>query len=99
MTDELPRSRRVVLDTDVFSLLYLRTKAGSNDRLNGWRAVLTGVTVVIATQTRAEILSGAALAGWGAARMQRVNRVLDATPTAPVNEDVVQSYIELRVAC
>lgn len=99
MTVGVPQSRRVVLDTDVFSLLYVRTKVDIDDRLRAWRADLAGATVVIATQTRAEILFGAALVGWGAARMQRVNRLLDATPTAPVTEEVVQAYIELRVAC
>lgn len=99
MTAEVPESRRVVLDTDVFSLIYVAMSVDNDDRLRAWRAYLVGATVVIATQTRAEILFGAALAGWGGPRMQRVIRLLDATPTVPVTEQVVQAYVELRVAC
>lgn len=41
-----------VVDTDVFSLMYLR-RANSDSRVAGWREYLTGRRVLISFQTRA----------------------------------------------
>jgi len=54
----------VVVDTDVFSRLFV-TRDSRDARVVGWRRSLTGVRVVIATQTLAEVLAGAMAPGWG----------------------------------
>ncbi len=49
----------VVLPTDVWSAIYIRRDVPESVRL--WRDLLVGRTVVISTQTRAEVLSGIAV--------------------------------------
>ncbi|GAB4911839.1 hypothetical protein MAHJHV27_48360 [Mycobacterium avium subsp. hominissuis] len=56
-----------VVDTDVFSLMYLR-RANSDSRVAGWREYLTGRRVLISFQTRAEVLAGARSAQWVTSR-------------------------------
>ncbi len=61
------------IDTDVFSLLYLRD--GANDpRIPGWREYLRGRRTVISFQTRAEVLAGTRIAQWGERRMAGATR-------------------------
>ncbi|MGX9347773.1 PIN domain-containing protein [Microbacterium sp. KNMS] len=90
-----------MLDTDVFSALYItpsRIVAKQAHPVERWRTALTGRRPLIAFQTRAEVLSGALLVGWGEARLGMVRRELDATPTVDIDRDVVESYAELLSA-
>lgn len=64
-----------------------------------WRGQLTGFRVVIATQTRAEVLCGVEKAGWGVKRRSRVEAQLAATTMIPVNETVISAYVKFRAEC
>lgn len=50
---------------------------------------------MIATQTRAEVIAGMSQGNWGPDRMEKLMQQLDATPTVPVDEKVVQRYARL----
>lgn len=89
--------RPVVLDTGVWSHLW--TIKTPDDRVGYWRQMLTGRTLVIASQTRAELLSGFYYGRWGHDRMTQVMARLNATPTVPVDEDVIQAYARLFADC
>jgi predicted nucleic acid-binding protein len=54
---------------------------------------LTGKTVVIAVQTRAEVLSG--LFALGEARRSAIRTQLDNTPTIPIDEEVILRFAKL----
>ncbi|WP_406817133.1 PIN domain-containing protein [Mycobacterium sp. M23085] len=87
-----------VVDTDVFSLIYLR-RANSDSRVAGWREYLTGRRVLISFQTRAEVLAGARSAKWGERRMAETIEILDRTPTIRPDNEVVDAYAELAAEC
>lgn len=87
-----------VVDTDVFSLMYLR-RANNDSRVAGWREYLTGRRVLISFQTRAEVLSGARSAQWGGRRMAETIEILDRTPTIRPDNEVVDAYAELAAEC
>ncbi len=87
----------VVLDTDVWSALFIHPKP--DVRVSTWREQLIGATVVIATQTWAEVLFGMDAAGWGDARRNKVNQQLDAATIVPVNTRVVEAFARLRGDC
>jgi hypothetical protein len=53
----MPGEQRVLLDTDVWTQLYLRARKGEV-RVQRWREQLLGVSVAISGQTRAEALAG-----------------------------------------
>ena len=87
-----------IVDTDVFSVLYL--KPGARDpRTTDWLEQLAGRRVVIAFQTRAEVLAGARIRGWGERRTEETLRALDRTPTIYPDGDVVEAYASLVAAC
>jgi predicted nucleic acid-binding protein len=84
----------VVLDTGVYGRLLLPgTPIPGSAK---WRDALAGMTVVIAVQTRAELLFGAGKSGWGERRVADLRTQLDRTPTIPVSEEVVEAYASLR---
>ena len=87
-----------VVDTDVFSLLYLFPPT-ADPRIPSWRTALADRRIVISFQTRAEVLSGALRAKWGERRMARVNEVLQRTPTIHTDAQVVDSYVALTEEC
>lgn len=87
----------VVLDTDVWSILYANRRG--DERADPWRELLKGLTVVIASQSRAEVLAGMLSAGFGDKRRSILLAQLDATPTVPVDESVVWKYAELTANC
>ncbi len=89
----MPAELVVVLDTDVWSHLYGRRKIHPD--VQHWRDLLVGRTVVIATQTRAEVITGMIEQCWGPDRREKLMQQLDATPTVPVDEQVVQRYARL----
>lgn len=80
-----------VVDTDVFSLIYLR-RASRDARVPGWREYLTGRRVLISFQTRAEVLAGARVAGWSERRVAMTIETLDRTPTIRPDNEVVDAY-------
>lgn len=86
-----------VIDTDVWSHLYGRRKT-SDPRVERWRAALIGRRIVIATQTRAEVLVGLRLGNLGRQRSEAITRALDDMPTVPVTPDVVEAFVALTVA-
>ncbi|WP_125773834.1 PIN domain-containing protein [Antribacter gilvus] len=86
-------ARIVILDTDVWSHIFVRKQ--KSDETEKWREALTGRTVVIATQTRAEVLYGLLSSNWGESRRAVVQDVLDRTATVPVTNDVVVAYANL----
>lgn len=91
----------VVLDTDVYSLLYITPPRSASQHvwpIDRWKSSLTGCRVLIAFQTRAEILAGARSGGWGARRVADAMTRLDATPTIDADRDVVDAYAELSAA-
>lgn len=91
--------RWVVLDTDVWSVLFTRRPPQPHIDASRWRDLLRGLEVVIATQTRAEVLVGVEQGGLGPERRTAILRQLDRVPTVPVTEDVVESYARLTAEC
>lgn len=97
MTEPPEPSRPVVLDTGIWGHLYVNKKPDA--RTPYWRRLLTGRTLVIAAQTRAEVLYGLYAAKWGPARLTAATARLDATNTVPVDEDIIQAYARLSTDC
>lgn len=87
-----------VVDTDVFSVLYLR-RGSADPRAVRWREQLTGRRVLISFQTRAEVLAGAVGAGWGDRRLGETRDILDHTPTIRPDNEVVDAYATLVAGC
>lgn len=87
-----------VVDTDVFSVLYLRRNS-TDPRAVRWREQLTGRRVLISFQTRAEVLAGAASAGWGERRLAETRDILDHTPTIRPDDEVIDAYAALVAEC
>ena len=93
-------ARAVLLDTNVYSAVYVTTEDTARKQghpLAEWRDALRGQRVVIAFQTRAELIIGARRAGWGAQRMKDLEDRLDATPTVQLDEDVFNAFVTLSV--
>jgi predicted nucleic acid-binding protein len=90
-------SGTVLIDTDVFSVVYLRRKT-TDSRRDGWLRALEGRGVVIALQTRAEVLAGAFERRWGDDRVARLMATLDGAATVPPNQEVAESWARLRAA-
>lgn len=86
------------MDTDVWSHLYV-PRRGVDPRAAGWRDRAVGATVVIATETRAEVLAGVYGSNWGAQRRDDAIAQLDRTATIPVDEQVIEQYAQLSAAC
>jgi predicted nucleic acid-binding protein len=84
----------VVLDTNVWSHLF-GMKARATGDVARWRALLTGKTVAIAAQTRAELLAWPLINNIGEARASRIRVHLDLTATIPVDEPVIQRFARL----
>ena len=93
----MPESQLVVLDTDVWSILYANRRG--DRRADGWRELLKGRTVVIASQSRAEVIAGMLTAGFGDKRRNALLAQVDATPTVPVDETVIWAYAGLTADC
>lgn len=55
--------------------------------------------MVIATQTRAEVLAGLAISNWGERRLHDARSQLDRTATIPVDDTVVSAYAALTAEC
>lgn len=87
-----------VVDTDVFSVLFLR-RDSTDPRSHRWREQLVGRRVLISFQTRAEVLAGALTAGWGERRLREARSVLDRSPTIRPDDAVVEAYASLIADC
>ncbi|MGK2855483.1 MAG: PIN domain-containing protein [Microbacteriaceae bacterium] len=95
-------TRAVLLDTDVFSALYVTPRdlaLKQGHPVDDWTDVVTGYRVLISFQTRAEILFGAYYAGWGERRLGPMRERLDATPTIDEDRDVVEAFAQLKSEC
>jgi predicted nucleic acid-binding protein len=88
----------VVVDTNVWSHLY-GFKTVADPQTEAWRVSLLGKTVAIAVQTRAEVLGWTLQRNLGERRATAITSLLDATPTVPVDEAVVQSFVRLVASC
>lgn len=87
-------TRTVLLDTDVWSHLYVR-RSSVNPKLPLWRRSLLGRTLVVATQTRAELIGGVFMSNWGDERTRATLQLIDETPVVPVDESVIQAHARL----
>lgn len=91
--------RPVLLDTDVFSrLLVPRGKKATGEELRRrehWNQALTGRTLVIAAQTRAELLAWPLISGWGPERAAALQRTIAGMGVIPVDDQVQRSYAQL----
>lgn len=89
----------VLLDTDVFSALYVTPRdvgLKQGHPIDDWTTALTGLRPLIAFQTRAELLAGAYLANWGQHRVSSLQAQLDLTPTVDEDREVVEAYARLQ---
>lgn len=84
-----------VVDTDVFSadlvpgsLLAARYRSLTLER-----------PTFISFQTAAEIRFGAQLRGWGTGRLQRMESRLAAAEVIDSGPELIETYVQLRVAC
>ncbi len=82
------RSTVAVVDTDVYSALYIDPDRAARRGLplDSWKLTLTGVRQLISFQTRAEVLAGARMSGWGSRRIEAATARLDHAPTIPLTE-------------
>ncbi|MGL5818196.1 MAG: hypothetical protein ACRCYR_11570 [Phycicoccus sp.] len=79
-----PGSNLVVVDTDVWSHLFA-IKKREHPQLARWQSLLTGKTVVVAAQTRAEVLAWCLMRDLGPRRSGAIRSQLDDTPTIPTS--------------
>lgn len=94
----------VVIDTDAYSRIYLASgrHATRPDHVAQRQALtdaLTGKTVVIAVQTRAEVLTFPVMGQFGVRRTAQVRAQIDQTPTIPVTNEVIEAWVQLTAAC
>ncbi|MDV8021646.1 PIN domain-containing protein [Rhodococcus sp. IEGM 1330] len=91
----------VLVDTDVFSILYIDPVKAANrgHPVDELRAQLAGLQVVIAFQTRAEVLAGAMVGNWGERKVADTRGKLDSAPTISIDSGVVDAYASLTAAC
>jgi len=87
-----------VVDTDVFSRVYIRPRA-TDSGAQQWCDALAGSRTIISFQTRAELLAGARQANWGAARMSDLVSRLRRTPTIHSDDEVIAAYAVLSAQC
>lgn len=95
----------VVLDTDAFSILFVRSPGGREQKQQlaetqqRLKDLLVGRTVVIATQTQAELIAGPQVGNWGERRTTELRRIVNDTPIVPVTAEVIETYARLAAAC
>lgn len=88
----------VLVDTDAWSHLFA-LKDRDHERLETWRRLLTGRRVAIATQTLAEIMTWMRVRALGSRRTTQIQSQLRANPVIPVDQAVVDQYVELTAVC
>lgn len=89
-----PPSPIAVVDTDVFSALYIDPDraAKRGHPVETWTSLLTGVRVLIAFQTRAEVITGFTIGSWSQRRASAARARLDSMPTIPADHEVIEAY-------
>jgi predicted nucleic acid-binding protein len=87
---------RIVVDTGVFSLSISRRR---REQLEPKIALMAGNQVFLAAVTVSELRYGALVAGWSAARRQRLELSIQATTVVPVSDRLLTTVAELRFAC
>jgi predicted nucleic acid-binding protein len=90
--------RAALVDTDAFSLLFVRRDA-ADPRIASWRELLAGHRVLISFQTRAELLAGAIARSWGERRTIALRAILDLTPTVGIDDAVIDASATLYADC
>jgi predicted nucleic acid-binding protein len=88
----------VLLDTDVYSQLYVRQGATAATK-QAFKDTLVGRSPAIAVQSRAELLIWPQLRGWSADRAQHLRDQLNNTPTVPVDDLVIDAFVRITVDC
>ena len=90
-----------VVDTDVFSAVFIDPEGASRRGLPvaRWRSTLTGVRVLVAFQTRGEVLAGLRGGNWGKRRVSQAVETVNRTPTVAADRQVIDSYAELTAEC
>ena len=86
----------VVVDTGVFSAPLLARRKIGQTLEEKYRRHLIGHQLVIATQTLAELHYGAEVAGWGAARRERLARHVDAALLVAPDARMCARFGELK---
>jgi predicted nucleic acid-binding protein len=86
----------VVVDTGVYGAELLKTHASLAAAYQGF---LVGRSVFIPFVTFAELRYGARRAGWGSARMQRLESAWRSLRSCGPHPALVDVYVELRDAC
>lgn len=91
----------VVVDTDVYSALYTDPEraARRGAPVARWQDALAGARVLIAFQTRAEVLAGLGGGNWSNRRQGVAMAKLDSAPTIPADSEVLDAYAELTSRC
>lgn len=90
-------STLVLVDTDIWSRLFTSTRPVPE--VDVWRRLLLGKVIAIAQQTVGEVRFGARRKNWGGRRLEGIEQQLARTVVVPVTEDVVNVWVDLRVAC
>ena len=90
-----PRSRGpVVVDTDVYGAQL------TGSLLAVWyQSVIAARPVFLSFQTVAELRFGAALRGWGSARLLKLEARIVAAEIVHSGPELIESYARLRVEC
>jgi predicted nucleic acid-binding protein len=91
----------VLIDTDVFSALYVAPDNATKRGLpvSHWLEVLAGRHVVISFQTRAEVMSGLRASNWSGRRINQAQEKLDSVQTVNVDEQVIEAFATLTADC
>ena len=63
-----------------------------------WRNLLRGKVIVVAVQTRAELLAGFHMSSWGSERLHNARSKLEASATIPVDDAVIEALVQLTVS-
>lgn len=95
MTKRVPHGP-VVVDTGVFAAELTRSGAALAKR---YQPLLEGQNVFISFVTEAEVRFGAKRAGWGDARMRRLEQRLAAVEVVWPGPQLVEEYATLRAWC
>jgi len=87
---------RVLVDTGVFSASLSRRRRA---RFEVQIGLMAGQQIFLAAITVSELRYGALVAGWGAARRNRLDESIEATTVVPVSDRFFSTLAELRFAC
>ncbi|MGQ0744033.1 MAG: PIN domain-containing protein [Acidimicrobiales bacterium] len=87
---------RLVVDTGVFSAALSARRRHRHDE---YTSRLVGNQLFIAPVTVAELRYGSLVAGWGAARLERLEAAIGAVTVAPVTDRLLTTMAVLRVEC